>query len=97
HRSPHSPLACAAAIASIGLFEKEKTVEGVRKKENILLPWLEAVRGLEHVGDARGLGLMAGVELVRDSNSRPHLTIIQSQNSCQDNFLAKITLKMLWP
>ncbi len=66
HSYSGNPLACAAAIASIGLFEKEKTVEGVRKKENILLQWLEAVRALEHVGDARGLGLMAGVELVRD-------------------------------
>ena len=70
HSYSGNPLACAAAIASIGLFEKEKTVEGVRKKENILLPWLEAVRGLEHVGDARGIGLMAGVELVRDSKNR---------------------------
>ncbi len=70
HSYSGNPLACAAAIASIGLFEKEKTVEGVRKKENILLPWLETVRGLEHVGDARGIGLMAGVELVRDSEKR---------------------------
>lgn len=70
HSYSGNPLACAAAIASIGLFEKEKTVEGVRKKEKILLPWLEAVRGLEHVGDARGVGLMAGVELVRDSKNR---------------------------
>ncbi len=66
HSYSGNPLACTAAIASIGLFERERTVEGVRKKESILLPWLEEVRGLEHVGDARGIGLMAGVELVRD-------------------------------
>ncbi len=70
HSYSGNPLACAAAIASIGLFEKEKTVVGVRQKEDILLPWLETVRGLEHVGDTRGLGLMAGVELVRDSEKR---------------------------
>ncbi len=70
HSYSGNPLACAAAIASIGLFEEEKTVEGVREKEKILKEWLESVSGLDHVGDARGLGLMAGVELVRDRDDR---------------------------
>jgi len=70
HSYSGNPLACAAAIASIRLFEEEKTVEGVIKKGTILREWLESVGRLVHVGDARGLGLMAGVELVRDSEKR---------------------------
>ncbi len=66
HSYTGNPLACAAAIASIELFEKERVVEGVREKEGMLHRWLEDLKGLGHVGDARGLGLMAGVELVRE-------------------------------
>ncbi len=70
HSYTGNPLACAAAVASLELFKKENTLEGVRKKAGILQSWLKEVSGLSHVGDARGIGLIAGVELVKEKDKK---------------------------
>ncbi len=61
------PLACAAAIASLSVYEDEKLFERAAK----LAPHFEAaahkLRGLPHVKDIRNLGLICGIEL----ESRP--------------------------
>ncbi|HIK24375.1 MAG: aspartate aminotransferase family protein [Thermosynechococcus sp. Uc] len=57
------PLACAAALATLEIYEKEALFE----RAAALAPyWQEAVhslRGLPHVIDIRNLGLVAGIEL----------------------------------
>ncbi len=57
------PLACAAAIASLSVYEDEKLFERAAK----LAPHFEAaahkLRGLPHVKDIRNLGLICGIEL----------------------------------
>ncbi len=57
------PLACAAALATLDLYEKE----GLFERAASLAPyWQEAVhslRGLPHVIDIRNLGLVVGIEL----------------------------------
>ncbi len=70
HSYTGNPLACAAALACLDLFEREKTLEGVRKKAVILKEFLRDISQLRHVGDVRSLGLMAGVELVRDRTTK---------------------------
>lgn len=61
------PLACAAAIASLSVYEDEKLFGRAAK----LAPHFEAaahkLRGLPHVKDIRNLGLICGIEL----ESRP--------------------------
>ena len=61
------PLACAAAIASLSVYEDEKLFERAAK----LAPYFETaahkLRGLPHVKDIRNLGLICGIEL----ESRP--------------------------
>ncbi len=61
-----NPLGCAAAIASLDIFEKERVIEKLQPKIALFKELLEGMRGLPHVGDVRQTGLVAGVELVED-------------------------------
>jgi len=70
HSYTGNPLACAAALACLDLFEKEKVLEGLKNKIEILNEWLNENLNLRNVGDVRNAGLMAGVELVRDKNTK---------------------------
>lgn len=66
HSYTGNPLGCAAALASLEIFERENTI--ARNAPLIAHLWraLEALRGAPHVGDVRGLGWMVGVELLKD-------------------------------
>lgn len=70
HTFTGNPLACAAALASLRLFETERVLERVRRTAEVLRPKLAAIAELEHVGDVRQRGLMVGIELVRDRRTR---------------------------
>lgn len=70
HSYTGNPLACAAAIACLDIFDKERILEGLKLKIEILETWLKDVLNLQHVGDVRNAGLMAGIELVRDKNTK---------------------------
>jgi len=70
HSYTGNPLACAAALACLEIFEKEKVLEGLKNKIEILEEWLNENLNLRNVGDVRNAGLMAGVELVRDKNTK---------------------------
>lgn len=66
HTYTGNPLACAAALASLGLFEKNDLVAGVARKAASLATMLDALRDLPHVGEVRQFGFMVGVELVAE-------------------------------
>jgi hypothetical protein len=70
HTFTGNSLACAAALASLRLFETERVLERVRKTADVLRPKLAAIAELQHVGDVRQRGLMVGIELVRDRRRR---------------------------
>jgi taurine-pyruvate aminotransferase len=64
------PPACAAALAVLGILERERLVERVASLADA---FAAAVRGVEAsplVGEVRALGLVAGIELVRDRETR---------------------------
>jgi adenosylmethionine-8-amino-7-oxononanoate aminotransferase len=65
HTYTGNPLACAAAIANIDLFRKERTLQNLQPKITFLKKELKRFTGLEHVGDIRQEGFMVGIELVR--------------------------------
>jgi len=65
HTYTGNPLACAAALASLQIFEEEKTLERLQAKIQHLKRGLRRFRDLLHVGDVRQAGFMAGIELVR--------------------------------
>lgn len=70
HTYTANPLACAAAIASLEIFEKNKVLEKMQAKIERLRNGLKVFWNLKHVGDIRQLGFMVGIELVKDTDSR---------------------------
>ena len=70
HSYTGNPLACAAALGSLQAFEQEHTLERLQPRLTQLGERLELLRDHPHVGDVRRLGVMTGIELVRDRASR---------------------------
>ena len=50
------------------IFDEEKTISKVKKTIKILEDELKEFKGLKHVSDIRNKGLMAGIDLKKDSN-----------------------------
>ncbi|HKK08087.1 MAG TPA: acetyl ornithine aminotransferase family protein [Gemmatimonadota bacterium] len=65
-----NPVCCAAALATLELVEEGLAENAARMGERLLEGARALQRDFEAVGDVRGLGLMVGVELVRDAESR---------------------------
>ncbi len=71
HTYTGNPLAAAVAVANLEVFENEAVVSRVRDRAEHLSGLLERhFAPLEHVGDIRQWGVMAGIELVRDRQRR---------------------------
>jgi adenosylmethionine-8-amino-7-oxononanoate aminotransferase len=70
HTYTGNPLACAAALASLHLFEKNNLIAKVRNKSEQLATLLTELKDLPHVGDIRQKGLMIGIELVADKKTK---------------------------
>jgi adenosylmethionine-8-amino-7-oxononanoate aminotransferase len=64
HTYTGNPLACAAAIATLELFESERTLERLERKITLLGRWLKGLVGpLPAVAAIRRRGFMCGIEL----------------------------------
>ncbi len=63
-------VACAAALANLDIIEGEGLVENSARMGVRLLKGLEELRRHPTVGDVRGLGLIAGVEIVKDKGTK---------------------------
>ncbi|HLF17595.1 MAG TPA: adenosylmethionine--8-amino-7-oxononanoate transaminase [Candidatus Omnitrophota bacterium] len=73
HTYTGNPLACAAALANLKVFKKERTLAKLAPKIKYLSEKLKMFYNLPHVGDVRQLGFMAGIELVKDrEGKRPY-------------------------
>jgi adenosylmethionine-8-amino-7-oxononanoate aminotransferase len=71
HSYTGNPLACAAGLASLAIFERDRVIDGLTAKISLLAERLDAdVAPLPHVGQIRQRGLMIGVELVRDRETK---------------------------
>ena len=70
HSYTGNPLACAAALACLDIFDKEETLKNLKPKIQILENWLNEISLPPHVGNARNKGLMAGVELVQNKDTK---------------------------
>jgi len=65
-----NPVACAASLAQLAIITKEGFLESVRKKGELLRNHLMALKQrFPEIGDIRGLGLMNGIELVKDGKT----------------------------
>ncbi|MHC4607565.1 MAG: adenosylmethionine--8-amino-7-oxononanoate transaminase [Planctomycetota bacterium] len=70
HTYTGNPLGCAAALACLRIFEEEKTLERLRPVVHRLANELSIFYELPGVGDVRACGLMAGIELVEDTETK---------------------------
>ncbi len=64
------PVGCAVALATLDALKSEGLLERAAALGERLLAGLRSLSAHPHVGDVRGLGLMAAVELVADKNSK---------------------------
>ncbi|WP_406796705.1 MULTISPECIES: adenosylmethionine--8-amino-7-oxononanoate transaminase [Brevibacillus] len=70
HSFTGNPLGCAVALANLRLMEERGVVQQVAQKAIVLEQLLGPLYNLPHVGDIRQKGLMAGIELVRDKETK---------------------------
>ncbi|QAY60515.1 4-aminobutyrate--2-oxoglutarate transaminase [Microbacterium protaetiae] len=67
-----NPVACAAALAAIDVFENDGLIERARQIGDILLPRLTALQAADpRIGDVRGRGAMVAAEFVDPTTGAP--------------------------
>jgi 4-aminobutyrate---pyruvate transaminase len=64
------PVACAVALETLAIYEERDMVGHVQRVSPAFLDGLGALRDHPLVGDVRGVGLIAGVELMADKATR---------------------------
>ncbi len=75
------PTCCAVALKNLEIIEREGLVERAAERGKQLMEGLKALERLEGVGDVRGLGLMAAVELAadRDGTQLPNVAAVDGK------------------
>ena len=66
HTFSGNPLAAAAALATLDVFDEEETLRKIPEKSRLLSDYLAPLASHPHDGDIRQRGLIAAIELVRD-------------------------------
>ena len=64
------PLACAVALKTLEIYERIDIVGHVRRVSPVFQTRLEALSDHPLVGEARGIGLIGGLELVKNKSSK---------------------------
>lgn len=64
-----NPLGCASALASLEVFEEEKTLEKLKPKIAVLRDLLAELSRHPNVGDVRQCGFIAGIDVVGQSGA----------------------------
>jgi len=66
HTYTGNPLACAVALANLGLFRQTGFWDSLTEKIAVLEEKLAVLKDHPHVGDIRQVGFMVGIEIVKD-------------------------------
>lgn len=77
HGFTHSghPVACAVALANIEAIEREGLLARVREMAGVLAESVDGLRSHPEVGEVRQAGLIVGVELVADRETRQRFPV----------------------
>ncbi len=70
HTYGGNPLGAAVALATLDVFDEQRTLEKLQPKIARLSEHLARIAELSHVGHVRQCGLIAGIELVRDKATK---------------------------
>jgi adenosylmethionine-8-amino-7-oxononanoate aminotransferase len=74
------PVAAAAAMANLDVFEREDLCGHVREKEGEFRDTLEGLRDIPIVGDVRGAGFFQAIELVKDQETKAGFSQEESEH-----------------
>ena len=75
------PVGCAAGLANIQVIEEERLVQRAAENGKYLLDRLRTLTKYDSVGDMRGMGMLAAIELVSDKETK---TPIQPENAAPE-------------
>jgi len=83
------PVACAAALKTLEIYQRDGLYDNAATQGEYLQQRFAQLSNMEHVGEARGAGLIAAVELVEDKASKtPAVDMAKRATQlCQDNGL----------
>jgi adenosylmethionine-8-amino-7-oxononanoate aminotransferase len=70
HTYTGNALGCAAALASLELFEENRILETMPEKIDLISQYFKRFAELPLVGDARQCGMIGGIELVADKQTK---------------------------
>jgi taurine--2-oxoglutarate transaminase len=96
------PLACASAVASIGIFREEGIIEHARRLgTDVIGPGLRDLADRHpSIGEVRGLGVFWALELVRDRATREPLVPFNAAGEAaapMGELMAACKSRGLWP
>jgi 4-aminobutyrate aminotransferase len=74
-----NPVAVAAALATLELLERELMDNAARMGAHLMNRLRDLPQRFPHVGDVRGLGLMIGIELVKDQATKERAPKLRDQ------------------
>jgi len=70
HTYTANPLACHVAVANLEIFEKRRVLQGLEEKIRFIDQRLRDFYRIPCVGDIRQVGMMVGIELVRNRQTK---------------------------
>ena len=73
------PVGCAVALKNIEIMQRERIVERVAEKQEVLQAKLATLLELPIAGDLRGTGYLWALELVKDKETRETFTAEESE------------------
>lgn len=68
HSYTGNPLACAAALASLDIFDSDDVITRNQATSNLMRERAVSIAQLPHIADARQLGMVCAFELTRDGD-----------------------------
>jgi 4-aminobutyrate--pyruvate transaminase len=80
------PVTTAVALRTIEIYQRRDIVGHVRHVAPVFLQRLEQLREHPLVGEARGVGLIAGIELVADKKTKARFDPARQVNQAATNF-----------
>jgi adenosylmethionine-8-amino-7-oxononanoate aminotransferase len=70
HSYTGNPLGCAAALATLDIFQQENIIEKNRKLSTKMFELTQDLTNHPHVGEVRQTGMILAIELVQDKASK---------------------------
>jgi adenosylmethionine-8-amino-7-oxononanoate aminotransferase len=70
HTYTGNALGCAASLASLELFTKNRILETMPSKIQLITEYFQRFKELPFIGDVRQCGMIGGIELVKDKKTK---------------------------